>query len=182
MKEFLQKIKLLSYLTLELNVQKVDFIAFLKQKVDDGSPGILFQVFDLFSFSKNLFKGRITANEFTIRKKRKFFQSNNYPSIVNGKFQQKEDKLYLVIEINGLPTQMMVILGIMILFYASIFGPMFIGSTIHIDPIVAIMVLGFTVLMLAISYYLMRKNVREMKTLLEEELFSKLNADIDLSL
>ncbi len=53
MKEFLRKLKLIDNLNSELEIQKNDFVAILKENVDDGSTSFFSDAFDIFTSSKN---------------------------------------------------------------------------------------------------------------------------------
>ena len=73
MKNLLIKLKLIDYLNTELKISKSEFLRKLNLIVDEGSTNSLTDIFDVFSSSKNEYKGKVDFTKFEIRRKRKFF-------------------------------------------------------------------------------------------------------------
>jgi len=73
MKDFLIKLKIIDFLTTELEIEKNEFVAKFRQHVDEGSTGIFSDSFDVFSSSKNEYKGHVSYQDFKIKRRREFF-------------------------------------------------------------------------------------------------------------
>ena len=173
MKEFLKKIKLIEYLTTELEIQKNEFVTNFKEHVDEGSTGFLSETFDMFSSSKNEYKGHVGFENFKIKRRRRFFDMNMNLAVAKGTYRQKENILVIETEINGFS-------GMMIPFYifALIFYSIFIVTFSFADNIEgngAGFVLPFIIVhatfMFGIPYYMMRRSATRMKHKLEREFF-----------
>jgi len=67
-KEFLKKIRLIDYLVIDLDITKNEFITKLKENVDEGSTGFMSDSFDMFSSSKNEYKGHVGFAKFQNKK------------------------------------------------------------------------------------------------------------------
>lgn len=130
MKEFLKKIKLVENLTTDIEIQKTEFVSKFRQHVDKGSTGLFSDTFDIFSSSKNEYKGQVGYGGFKIKRRRKFFDMTMNLAVASGTYQQHNEKLIIEAEINGFS-------GIMIPFYlfAIIFYCIFIGAFFMADNI-----------------------------------------------
>lgn len=101
MKRLLERLKLIDYLTTELEIQKNEFVRNFKNYVDEGDIGYFSGAFDVFSSSKNEFKGNVGFEDFKIKRRRRFFDMNMNFAIAEGKYRQKGEKLTIETEING---------------------------------------------------------------------------------
>jgi hypothetical protein len=173
MKEFLKKIKLIEYLTTEIEIQKNDFVSNFSKNVDEGSTGVFSSPFEAFSSSKNEYKGQVGYDGFKIKRKRKFFDTNMNLAIASGIYRQNNEKLIIETEINGFS-------GMMIPFYlfALVFYSIFIGSFFMADNIEgngAGFALPFIFIhaafMFGLPYFMMRRGTKRMKHELEREFF-----------
>lgn len=173
MKEFLKKLKLIDYLQTELIIQKNDFVNKLQKHVDESSTSIFSDTFDVFSSSKNEYKGEVNFNGFKIKRRRKLFDMNMNVAVAKGTYSQKGDKLIIDTEINGFH-------GMMIPFYIFciiIYG-VFIVGFLSADEIGGD-VPGFAVpfifvhaaFMMGIPYFIMRRSTKRLKHELEREFF-----------
>jgi len=173
MKEFLKKINLVDHFTIELNISKNEFFAALKEQVDEGSTSMMSVAFDVFSSGKNEYKGHVGFDDFKIRRRRRFFDTNMNFALATGTFRQKENTLIIETEINGFS-------GIMIPFYIFliIFYAVFIVSfsyDFNTDENAPGFVLPFilihAVFMFGLPYFIMRRSTRRMKHELEREFY-----------
>ena len=71
MDSLLKRLKLIDHLTTEIPIERRDFVEKLKKNVDQGDTEVVFSPFEALSSSKNEYKGRITANSFRIRRRKK---------------------------------------------------------------------------------------------------------------
>ncbi|QCK16564.1 hypothetical protein [Mangrovivirga cuniculi] len=173
MKRFLKKIKLIDHLRTELNIEKNEFISRMRSNIDEGSSGAFSDFFDIFSSSKNEFKGEVDEAGFKIKRRRRFFDTYNNFAVAKGTFNQKENHLLINIEINGFKRIMMpfYIIGpsIYIFFIINIF-------LINDNPSLTIgafvpFVLIHAVFMMGIPYLMMRRSTKKLKYDLERELY-----------
>ncbi|MBK6282596.1 MAG: hypothetical protein IPF54_07960 [Draconibacterium sp.] len=174
MNHFLEKIKLIDHLRTELDIQKEEFVKILKSKVDEGDYGLLISGFDIFSSSKNEFKGYVDCDKFKIRKRRGFFDINLNIAIAKGSFIHDKDKLVITTDINSFS-------GIMIAFYSfaifiylmliiSFFASEFNEATTD-DLLIIPFIIIHSTLMLGIPYLIMRSSTKRLKYDLEREFY-----------
>ncbi|MEM9887910.1 MAG: hypothetical protein AAF849_18590 [Bacteroidota bacterium] len=173
MKNILRKLKLTDSFVVELKIQQQEFVSMLKENVDEGSVGIFSDTFDVFSSSKNEFKGHINWEGFKIKRKRRFFDTNINLAVASGSYKQQYDKLIIKTEINSLNVLMTLFYVFLLLFY-----PLFIFLILVTDNITGntpAFVLPFLLVhaasMLGIPYIMMRKSVKRMKYELEREFY-----------
>ena len=70
MEDFLKKLKLLKEISISLNTQRSEFVPALKKYVDSEKYNNPFsRLEDLFTSSKNSYKGIVTSRGFEIKKK-----------------------------------------------------------------------------------------------------------------
>ncbi|WP_200975642.1 hypothetical protein [Echinicola sp. 20G] len=173
MKDFLRKLKLVKDISIELNIQKNDFVSNFKRNVDEGSTGFMSDAFDIFSSSKNEYKGYVRFDHFKIKRRRRFLDMNLNLAVAKGTYVQRGDLLIVETEINGFNGAMMPFYIILPIFY-SIFivvlifnenvGGKEVGFAIPFLIIHAAFLLG-------IPYLMMRKSINRMAHELEREFF-----------
>lgn len=173
MKEFLKKIKLIEYLTTEIEIQKNEFVLKFSQHVDEGNIGAFSSPFEAFSSSKNEYKGQVRFEGFKIKRRRKFFDSNMNLAVATGTYRQSNEKLIIETEINGFN-------GIMIPFYlfTFIFYSIFVGIFFNTETFEgngAGFALPFIFIhaafMFGVPYFMMRRSTKRMKHELEREFY-----------
>lgn len=173
MEEFLKKLKLIDHLTTEVEIQKMEFVTRFKENVDEGSTGFMSDTFDVFSLSKNEYKGYVGFDSFKIKRRRRFFDMNMSLAVAKGRYSQKDNILIIDTEVNGFS-------GMMIPFYffAIIFYTIFIAVFLFADNIEgngAGFAFPFIVihaaLMFGIPYFMMRRSTSRMKYELEREFY-----------
>lgn len=174
MKNFLRTLKLIDYLESEIEIDQSEFLLKLRENVDEGDTGFLSDFFDIFSSSKNEFKGSVYSEGFKIKRRRRLFDMSMNLSTAEGKLIQEGTLLRINTEINGFS-------GMMIPFY------------IFITIIYSIFIFGFTIVafagdnsqigfalpfiiihgafMYGAPYLMMRRSTKRMKHELERELF-----------
>ena len=173
MKEFLRKLRLIDYLQTELEIQKNDFINKLREHVDEGGTGIFSDTFDVFSSSKNEYKGEVNYNGFKIKRRRKFFDMNMNMAVANGTYYEKDNKLIIDTEINGFH-------GMMIPFYIFcivIYGVFIVGFLLadkiggNVTGFAFPFIIFHAAFMMGIPYFIMRRSTKRLKHELEREFF-----------
>ncbi|MDX1830013.1 MAG: hypothetical protein R3342_10760, partial [Lutibacter sp.] len=71
-------------MTTEIEIPKNEFVSIFKKHVDEGSIGIFSDTFDIFSSSKNEYKGYVGLDGFKIKRRKRFFDMNMNLSVANG--------------------------------------------------------------------------------------------------
>lgn len=181
MKAFLKKIKLIENFSTELIIEKNDFIKKFQQHVDESEFGLFSDLRDLFSSSKNEFKGNVGLDAFKIKKRKRFFDSN-LPLSAEGIYRQKGENLVIEAEIKGQPNAIIPFVAICLIFYTIAFFVILLSD--NMDWRLAAVVVPFLFIhaafMLGIPYYMMRKSVKRLKHDLERELYyiTKPGADV----
>lgn len=170
MNKLLTKLKLLKESTIELPVEKYNFIAILKSQVDEKDLGFFSDMGDVFSSSKTDYKGHINSYGFELKKKRKFFDYNMNFAKAKGRFNQQGELLQINVEINGFTNQMIPFYIIVPIFYLF-----FILMTLQEGFEAAIIAFPFLLihglLMLGLPYFFMRRSVKRMKYDLERDFY-----------
>lgn len=172
MNDFLKKLKLLEHQSIDIEIQKAEFISKLKQQVDVGSLGIFSDTADLFSSSKNQYKGEVGAEGFKIKRKRKFFDLNWNIAVASGRYRQENERLIIETEINGFNGVMIPFYLILLVFYTVFF----ITSLWSIQDgngagLFLPFILFHALFMFGIPFLIMRRSVSRMKHELEREFF-----------
>ncbi len=174
MKDAFRKLKIIETLSIELEIQKNDFVSKLRDNVDQGGTSFLSDAWDIFSRSKNEFKGEVNTHSFKIKRKKKFLETNYNTAIATGTYYQKENILFINSEINGFH-KIFIFYYIFIIFFYLIF---FFGFAFWNDDqtqnlnlffMIFIIIHGF--FMICFPIYLMRRSVKRLKHDLKREFF-----------
>ena len=171
MKEFLKKIKVVDNLTTKIEIQKKDFVPKFRAHVDEGSTSVFSGMFEVFSSSKNDFKGQVGFDYFEIRRKQRMFQSKMGSAIASGTYRQEGQHLVIETEINGFSKMMIPFYVFLIVVYPIfIFG--FFQDGFKGDNTFALPFIIFHALfMFSIPYIGMRLSTKRMKRDLEREFY-----------
>ena len=169
MKEFLERIKLIDYLTTELKISKLDFVDRLYRITDAGGAGPFSEVFDAFTSSNNQYKGQITLQGFKIKRRRTFFDSIS-SAVASGSFQELDGSLKIETKINGFSNVFIPVYILILSFYIVMFFAL--TNSAGGDKSFVIFLLIFQlILMLIIPFFMMRASVKRLKYELEREFF-----------
>jgi hypothetical protein len=157
MTDLLRSIGLLKNFQLELPIKRSVFVDTLSANIDPPSADF----FDIFSSGKNIYKGTVGLDSFSLKRKRKFFDGQMNLARSTGSLTQVGDKLVVDVEVNGFPGKMMVFAVMFLLVYAVAIVAMLSSnqSGMQIGFIIPFLFFhaGF---MLGIPYYIMRRGVR----------------------
>ena len=169
MKEFLRKIKLIDYLTMNLEMSRQDFVDKLSAITDQGSTGVFADPFDAFSSSKNEYKGQVSFEQFKIKKRRRFFDNSFNMAIASGVFTENNGQLTIDTEINGFNNFMIFFYGILVVFYSIFIGVAYLDKKTGFFVLAFILIHG--ALMFSIPYFMMRRSIKRLMYDLEREFF-----------
>ena len=174
MNDFLRKIQLIQKTSFVLHIDKHVFVERLKANVDVSNLGFWSDSTDVFSSSKNDYKGQITHEGFKIRRRRSLFDFNRSMATAAGTYTQKGDELHIEATINGFPSIMYVFYGLCLLFYGfggiMLFAALFTGEKgmgFYSLPFLLL----HAVFMLGIPYVVMRKTIGWVKKDLEKTFY-----------
>jgi hypothetical protein len=169
MKDLLKKLKLIVGFTTELEISQDNFVSRMQEHVDAENVGMISDLFESFSRSKNDFKGTVKHDGFKIRKRLKFFETNRMIAFAKGTFTQKGDALIIETEINGFGGVMIPLFVFLPIIYIIFAVVLFTNDDIKwfIIPFI----LAYTVIMFGIPYFIMRSSIKLMKQELEKEFY-----------
>lgn len=173
MKQFLERIGLVDYLTTELEMTKNDFVSRLSKHVDKGSTSAFADSFDVFSSSKNEYKGYVGYDDFKIKRRRKFFDSASSLAVAQGTYRQMNDKLVIQTKINGFSKMFIPLFILFAIFYVGIIIAILVsGNSDESPPFFMVpFILLHGVFMLLIPYFVMKRGVKRLKHELEREFY-----------
>ena len=168
MDEFLRKIKLKDSFTVELEVDRYQYVDRLMSVVDPGDTGTLFSAFEGFSSSKREYKGKVNDQGFEIRRRKRLFDMNVIPAIAKGQWRQRDDQLIIETEINSFNNLFIFFYGILIVIYGIGFiSLLFAGIGEDAGEMMTLIGLPFLLLhaafMFGIPYLVMRNSTKRMK-------------------
>lgn len=171
MNDLLKKLKLIQTLTTRVEMQQQDFVAKLREHVDEGSLGIFSDTFDVFSTTDNEFKGHVGPQDFKIKRRKKLFSGNANFAIAKGTFKQEYETLIIHTEINGFRK-----LFIPFFIFALIIYPTLVVTFLSSDTdngsglaFALPFILIHGAFMFGLPYFIMRRSVKKMKYDLERE-------------
>ena len=170
MKDFLRRIKLIDSMTTTLPISKIQFVNRLHEITDVGSTAMMLDTFEAFSSSKKEFKGQINFDNFKIRKRKRFFETNKYIAVATGTFDEKGGQLTVETEINGFSDFYIVFYAFLIIIYSILiiaFSTGLAGGGFSFLPFIII----HGTLMFCLPYFMMKRSVRNLKYELEREFF-----------
>lgn len=173
MDKILEKIKLIEFLTTELDIEQSKFVTLLKENIAPSDLGMFSDTSDLLSFNTYNHKGQVNFDGFKIKRRRRIFDMAINFAIAEGKFQQIGSKLIIETKITGVSKLIIPFFILIILLYVFIIGDFLITTDYKEDLTNSILVFLFFILhgflMLGIPYFMMRKGVKNMKYELNRE-------------
>lgn len=170
MESFLEKIGLIDHLTTKLKVKKQDFASALYYSVDIGSTSLLAGAFDAFSSSAHSYRGIVTPDSFSIRRKKRFFDMNGSYAKAEGHFYQEGDLLIIDSKITGFYQAYLPFFIIALIFYAVFIG-VFLFTGDHSSYFILPFLAFHACLMLGIPLFIMVKSVKRLKHELERDFY-----------
>lgn len=164
MKEFLRKIKLIDDWTTHLPISQQNFVDRLSAITEERELGLFSDVFMPFKSSRKEYAGHVGFDEFKIRRRMKFSQTNQNLAFAEGTFNENNGQLTIEAEINGFSSRF-------ILLYTVVFLFTFVPAIFTNSGIGILMSLLFGIGMLFVLYLIMRTFMERLKYDLEREFF-----------
>ncbi|WP_281633608.1 hypothetical protein [Flavobacterium luteolum] len=169
MDDFLRRIQLIKDISIQLPVSKIDFTKKFKDNVDESDLG--YEPFEMLKSSNNEYKGNILNNNFELKKRRKFFDTNYSFAKVKGELKEENNTLDVKLEINAFGKRMIAFFAFAFIFYLIFFtGAIFSASETNVPFFILPFLLVHMCFMLGIPYFVMRRSVKRMIYDLERDL------------
>jgi hypothetical protein len=165
------KLGLKDEFTTVLKVNQNDFATAFAYNIDIGDTGLFSGIFDVFSSSKNEYRGQINYESFKVKRKRRLFDMNESFAIASGNLYQKGEELVITTQIDG-QNKLFIPLFIFAVFFYGIFFTVFL-ITSHLNS--AFFFLPFLIfhagLMFGIPIFLINRSVKRLRYELERDFF-----------
>ena len=172
MGEFKKKLGLKDEFSVELDVKQIDFATTFFHHVDQGDTLTLTGIFDIFSSSKNEYRGTVTPANFKVKRKRKLFDMNGSFAIATGEFHQKGDRLVIDTKVTGMNKLLIPILVFGLIFYGIfILTFLFVSMQSNVPFFVVPFIIVHAGIMLGIPIFLMNRSVKRLKYELERDFY-----------
>lgn len=171
MRELLKKFKLIDDFKFEIEILKSEFVHKLSGNVKEDNLGYFSDLFDVFSSDRRTYKGEVDAQGFKIKRRRKFFDTQNQTALATGSYRQYGDQLIIEGEVVGNQS-----INSFVIFFSIFYGLilfLFLGfrNSVDIPFPVLLLILAHGVFMFSIFFFIFRRNTRKMKEDLEKEFF-----------
>jgi hypothetical protein len=165
MKGFFRKIGLVDNVSIELPVRRDEFLKTLRIHVDE--PGG--ELFEVFSNSKNDYKGRVSHDTFDIRKRRRLFDSRLNFARAAGRVSGKDDSTIIDVELTGYSPLVIPFFVFLFLVYGFVIASILFQSDgfLWTIPLVVLHAL----FMIGIPYIVMRKSMSRIRYDMERDFF-----------
>jgi hypothetical protein len=165
MKEFFRKIGLVEQIKIELPVQRAEFISELKVHVDEPRT----ELFEVFSNSRNDYKGKVEGDTFDIKKRRRLFDSRLSFARAIGRITAREDGIVIEVELIGYSVLIIPFFVFLFAIYGfAIISVLFRGvEFLWTIPLIVI----HAAFMIGIPYVVMRKSITRIHHNIERDFF-----------
>ncbi len=179
MGDFFEKMHLREVFTVELPVEKMDFVNLFTKKVDKGSVGLLSNPLKELKRSDNKFIGQADMNGFEIRTHKNIFKRRKTTVRSRGTFTQLGRKLLVKTEIDGMTTPVKIsaaITAMILLAFAFVMTRQGLdeNGSIGFMPIALVIYLA---VFLGIMFFRIRYDVAKVKAALEN-IYSEIESEL----
>lgn len=168
MTDFLKRIGLIDNFQIIMEVDKTDFIKTLASNLDEPQADF----FDVFSRSKNVYKGKIEYDQFTMKRRKRLFDSAFRSARVHGKLSAHHEKLAIDLEIHGFYKLFIPVVIVLAVFYAFGISALFFSEAQGFSGMLAaIFILVHATFMFGIPYFALRRAVSNTREDVERDLY-----------
>lgn len=179
MDQTLEKLKLKENFNFKIsNISKQEFVSRFRKEVTESDLGLFENLFEVFQGGKNDYKGKVSFDGFTIKRRRKFFDRNKFMVKVEGTYLQKENDLFINTEINAYNPFILFFFCVVIFIYIIFILAIFLSSNSEESLFFSPFLLIHAALMIGIPYIMLRKSVKNMKRDLERDFIYIARKDI----
>lgn len=170
MSGFWENLKLYQSHTIEINIEREEFVKRLKQNVSPKRGPFLFQFFDVLSPEIKTYEGVVKEESFEIRKPFNYFLINSPTALITGKLKQKEETLVIDLEVSGVINMFLLPMILFPFFCLAVIIGSFSGN-LRTDSIMGVFSLLFTLPIIVIPYLIMKQMTQLTIYDVERELF-----------
>lgn len=169
MSKWLDKLGLSEELSLKYYVRPDDFVSLFQKNVDSGD-GLFSGAFDALRFSKTDYRGTITATDFSIRKKKRFFDSISAIALITGQIVREKNGTRLLVTITSFTGIMKFVTWLLAIVYvvAAVFIT-FSGLIEKHGLIPYLFLILHALMLLLIFYFILRRSVSKVASNLDPD-------------
>lgn len=174
MRKLLLKLGIINFLDLTLDIRRSEFVEKLNKAVEPGKTSGFNGLSEVFSRDPREYVGSVEPSGFQLKQKRRAFSFNKGIATAKGEFTERNGKLNVKVEINGIHKTLKILIWLLVAFYAiGISFVLFLliqkGDLGFLAGLLGILV--HAVFMFGIFFLLGRAGAKKMKYDLERELF-----------
>jgi hypothetical protein len=171
-KPVIERLKLIDHLTIEIPIDKQEFVNRLRNTVDKGDTGVFSSVFETLVSSKKEYKDTVTPDSFKLRRRRKFFDTNMTLTTAEGSFSQRDNLLVIESTIIGFRQVHLVFIAVILLIYAGVILSLILSdATESMRWLTIPIIILHSAIAFGIPYLVMRRGVSRLKYDLEREFY-----------
>ncbi|MBK6950583.1 MAG: hypothetical protein IPH24_00685 [Crocinitomicaceae bacterium] len=169
MSNWLDKLGLSEDLSLKYYVRHEDFVEQM-QKFTDSDQGLFSGAFDAFSSSKVDYRGTINISEFSIRKKKRLFDSLSGIPLISGTIQNEKNGTRLLVNVCAFTGILKYMFWLLCSIYiaAAIFLA-FSGLAAKFGFMPFVFLLLHAILMFGVFYFMLRRSVSKVSENLDRD-------------
>lgn len=178
MSKWLDKLGLSEELSLKYYVQTEDFVFQFQKNVDPGE-GYVSGLFDALGSTKIDYRGTVSSSNFTIRKKKKFFDSISAIALITGQIVKEKNGTRLLITISSFTGIMKFVAWLLAIVYvvAAVFIT-FSGLIEKYGLIPYLFLILHALVLFLILYFILRRSVSKVASNLDPD-FKMMIRDLD---
>ncbi len=167
MNDFPHKIGLIDTLKIELSISKSEFVRILQNNIDESDSDFG----DIFSSSKNQYKGIVNLDGFELKSKATFFTSQMNFAKAKGIFSHENNHLVIDTEINGFSGKIKFLYSVLFIFYPIFIAGFFFADNNESKLFIIPFLLIHATLMITIPYFTAKRSVSRLKYDLERDFY-----------
>lgn len=169
MSNWLDKLGLSEDLSLKYYVRHANFVEQF-QKHTDSDQSLFSGAFDAFSSSKIEYRGTISSSEFSIRKKKRFFDSLSAIPLISGTILSEKNGTRLLVNVCAFSSLLKYMFWLLCFLYvaAAIFLAIF-GLAEKFGFVPFVFLLLHALLMFGIFYFILRRSVSKVSENLDRD-------------
>ncbi|MBX2873111.1 MAG: hypothetical protein KTR30_13450 [Saprospiraceae bacterium] len=151
------KLKLEDEFSIPVDMDKTAFLTLLKENIDEDTGP---KFFESFNSKLKPYKGWVTPNGFKIKRTRRAFESNNEMARITGSVSSDFRQTVVTTHIGYPETTLKLIFWGLIASYGIILTIVLSGSLDHEPGLIPLIIVGHSLLIFGILYFILRYQVR----------------------
>lgn len=165
MNSFYKSIGLYEHLSFNMDMNKSEFIESLRKIIYKTNTNFISLVPDNGIPTRFEYRGIVTPNNFTIRRRMRFFDSNISASIIKGQFLEKNNKIEIFIEFSPLRFHILILFMVLVFFLVSVLNLDGKENSEFILPLI------IPIIIITTHYFTVKRNIQRSKYDFERELY-----------